>query len=167
VSAVQLWRYSIPSINGEGWAVFVLGSDGYFSACSDWGNYAFIWRAHGCNDFREFLLRADRDWDYFVKKLSPKPIYDGEKTEESVKNEILRRRRARNITAEVASTEWKLFEYSDFSCENGLFQWGAETKLDPSSFRIIYGSSYDAVQFVRKCMVRLIPLLKADLEAGK
>lgn len=69
-SEVKLRRYKIPSVKGEGWAVVVIGSDGYFSAVSDCGNYAHLWSHHGCADFRQFLIRAVEDWEYFARKLS-------------------------------------------------------------------------------------------------
>lgn len=166
MSAVQLWRYSIPSERGEGWAVFVLGSDGYFSACSDWGNYAFFWTSTGCEDFREFLLSADRDQDYFVSKLSPVRRYSEELTKKSVKCAVLRARRTGEISKHEAQEEWDFIGYSDFGSEYGFQDWVHGTKLD-SPWE--YGrNEYDrqTVQFVRRCMARLIPLLKADLEDG-
>ena len=88
----QLWRYTIPSVNNEGWAIFVIGSDGYFSAVSDYGNYAHIWRCIGCKDFREFLLNAERDCSYFAAKLAPEKVYDGEQTAENIRYAILQMR---------------------------------------------------------------------------
>ena len=80
MSDVILRRYHFSSIQGEGWATFVIGSDGYFSAVSDYGNYSYYWPHHGCTDFRQFLVRAPRDWDYFAKKLNPMRGYAVNKT---------------------------------------------------------------------------------------
>lgn len=160
----QLWRYSIPSEQGEGWAVFVLGSDGYFSSVSDYGNYAFLWCAHECRDFREFLLHTDRDWDYFVRKLSPGNVYDGEATERGIRETILRLRRDRSLSMEEARTEWDLASNIDLDSEIGFHQWYIETALSDAWEYGQYRAPEHVVQFVRKCMVRLIPLLRADLE---
>ena len=78
--AVELHRYALPSVKGEGWAIVVLGSDGYFSAVSDWGNYAYIWTHPGC-EFRRFLVGCDAH--YFWTKIMhgrKARVFDEERT---------------------------------------------------------------------------------------
>lgn len=61
MSNATLRRYALPSVKGEGWAIIVIGSDGYFSTVSDWGNYAYLWTHPGC-EFRHFLAGLDADY---------------------------------------------------------------------------------------------------------
>lgn len=66
--AHTVWQYDFPSVNGEAWGTFILRSDGYFSAVTDFGNYAHRWYHHGRDDFREFVLGVGPD--YVVSKLT-------------------------------------------------------------------------------------------------
>ena len=51
-----------------GWlAQVLLSSDGTFAAVSEWGNFAFAWRAIGERSFKEFLI--DIEVDYFESKM--------------------------------------------------------------------------------------------------
>lgn len=109
----RLHYYRLDSIKGEGWANIVISSTGYFSAVSDFGNYAFFWTHHGCEDFRQFLYNAHKTWDYFASKLSYGPgdkgmEYDATATYEMIKERILERRRDRTYTKEEAHSEWVL-----------------------------------------------------------
>lgn len=103
MSDVKLYRYVLPSVKGEGWAVVVMGSDGYFSTVSDYGNYAYWWSHHGTDDFRKFMLTADAD--YVRRKLNPEMVLDSRETEKALKQIVLRARRRREIDAYDAR-EW-------------------------------------------------------------
>ena len=170
---VKLWRYYLPSAKGEGWAIFVLGSDGYFSAVSDYGNYAYLWSAHGCDDFREFLLRADRDWDYFVNKLfmGRKKEYDGEATLKGIKEYLWERMGDGSIDkTEYDEQEALLSDCNDLECEEDFRAWLDKVDWDKISDPYEYRCECyppDVLAFVQKAMVRLIPLLNADLEKEK
>jgi hypothetical protein len=107
---IKLWRYHLPNINGEGWAIIVIGSDGFFSAVSDYGNYGYFWSHHGCADIREFFLRAAVEWDYFRRKLSPEEDYDSEKTYQNIRSCILDGRRG---GGRRAREEWDRLHESD------------------------------------------------------
>lgn len=111
-----LHYYRLDSVKGEGWAHIVVSSTGYFSAVSDFGNYAFFWSHHGCKDFRQFIYNAHKSWDYFASKLSYGPggkhkEYDGTATYQLIKEHILESRRHRGggrWTKEKARWEWDL-----------------------------------------------------------
>lgn len=60
--SLTVWQYDFHSVNGEGWGTFILRSDGYFSAVTDFGNFAYRWIHHGHEDFRSFWL--ENRWDY-------------------------------------------------------------------------------------------------------
>ena len=58
-SDVKVWRYSFPSIKGEGWAIFFLDETGCFAALSDYGDWSYRWNQRGLPEkltFRHFLL---------------------------------------------------------------------------------------------------------------
>jgi len=78
---VKLYRYYLPSEKCEGWAEIVVGSNGFFAAVSDYGNYSFRWTSFGDRDFRDFLLRLDGD--YVRSKLDPSTVFDAEATEKA------------------------------------------------------------------------------------
>ena len=117
MSEVKLWRYALPSIRGSGWAIFVLGSDGYFSAISDFGNYAYFWRAPGTEDFREFFLRVEWESDYFIQKLSPGPEYDGEETMKEIERALHDLMDRGNIDAHQLEREREAL-HNDYSIES-------------------------------------------------
>ena len=107
---IRLWRYHVPSVNGEGWGIFVIGSDGYFSCVTDHGNYAYLWTHHGFDDFRKFLLRAVEDRDYFVTKLGHGKVYDGPETEKALKEAVAENLRDGTWTAEEVEEELELID---------------------------------------------------------
>lgn len=168
-TSVKLWRYVLPSVRGEGWAVFVLGSDGFFSAVSDFGNYAYLWRAHGCADFRQFLLGAARDWSYFANKLSEgEREYDGTATRRGIQRHILEYRRDRTLSKEEARREWDLCgsDVEDYGHGGGFADWYRETALPDAAFFAVYRIPKQAEMFVKKTLAaRLVPLLEAELRA--
>jgi len=158
-----------------GWAIFVVGSDGFFSAVSDYGNYSYLWRDHACDDFREFLLRAKRDSDYFIRCLRPKRIYDPDATERRIKEAICRERRSRSLSKEDARTAWNEitdaeigFGY-DLYTEVDFTRWydnsvGASKLYDPSD---MYATMNDpmVVRFVKEAMVGLAEIIQKEFDA--
>ena len=89
-NAPTLWQYRIPSENGEGWAIAVLGSDGFFGVVSDYGNYAYLWSSTGMRDFRDFFCGIDGD--YVRGKLDPSTHFDSEKTQANVRKHLEERK---------------------------------------------------------------------------
>ena len=83
----MLKRYELRSIAGEGWAVIVIDTTcGFFAAVSDWGNYAYLWRAPG-GEFRKFLMGLDAD--YLQGKLTGRArVYDSRATRECIKEAL-------------------------------------------------------------------------------
>lgn len=97
----KVWQYDMPNHKpGEGWAKVMLREDGFFSAVSDYGNYSYMWFAHGEDDFRKFFLRVD--WDYIVRKLNPERITNSVESFKNVKNALLELRRAGGMSKEKA-----------------------------------------------------------------
>jgi hypothetical protein len=165
-----LRRYHLPSIRGQGgWAVIILGSDGMFSAISDYGHYGHYWGAHGCGDFREFFLQVEREWDYFVAKLAGGAVeYDGEATVAEVKKYILEVRRDTSWSKKRARREWDLVKkHDELDSDYNFARWLEDTEIDEAYEYHQTRPSVDAVSFVKKTLVRLVPILQAELDAEK
>lgn len=167
---VVLHRYYLPSEKGEGWAIVIVGSDGTLSAISDYGNYGHYWSHPGCDDFREFLLRAKEDHGYFVNKLSGgRKVYDGEKTAKAIREHILHCRRTRAWNAERAREEWDLVDECEVDDdEYGYLRWGEETKIDDCYEYRRDIPEPDVVAFVSRVLAsdRFRAMLQADLAAA-
>jgi hypothetical protein len=159
------WKYIVPSVDGlEGWGIFVLDSTGYFSAVTDYGNYAFLWTHHGFEDFREFLMGLDKD--YLCSKLG-KRSYDGDLTLDNIKDQILQLRRDGTFTKEKAREEWDLLEYNNLENEVEFSNWLGETSIDEAweLARSSYGPDMEA--FVTRLYPRFVKELKYDLVKDK
>lgn len=164
MEAVTLRRYLLPSIKGEGWALFVLGSDGFFSVVSDRGNYAHYWPGHGCKDFREFFLKVESEWDYFVKKLAPTKVYDGDASQIAVQQAICEARRKKRITKRCARDAFEEAEEIYYGPEAFAIWENDHSEIleEPWVYRRFAYSS-DAEQFVKLYMSRLAGVLRTEL----
>jgi len=170
---VVLRRYVLPSIKGEGWAVFVIGSDGYFSGVTDYGNVAYWWAHHGCKDFREFLLTAAVEWDYFIRKLFPNTweVYDGDATLKEVKAFILKFRREKRITHNEAREAWYelMEEFEGLEHEWLFIHWIMNANSVVRRFDDLHELRCNrpdchAKAFVTQAMARLAEVLRKELE---
>lgn len=161
--------YDLPSIKGEGWARVILTSDGMFSTCSDWGNYAFWWGCHGCCDFREFVIGLVGSVGYVCSKFCSRPYpYDGDATLQSVKQHIVEERRAMRTTREEAREEWDLLrEHEDLENEFSFVRWLDDTKLGDAYEFAAHSPPGDAVGFCKHIFPRLAELLKAEMAAER
>ena len=166
---VKLWRYTIPSVEREGWAIVVIGSDGFCSAVSDWGNYSFRWTATGCADFRDFVLRAQSSPAYWINKLGGDDVYDAAATEAEVKDYIedpdsfgstksAKARRAREI---------ELLQDSDLRRPEGFDRWLEQTGLDDAWEYRREKPDPHATAFVTRAMPRICALIQAELAAER
>src|ERR1051325_1923082 len=111
---MKTWNYRLPNDKpGEGWAHIILTENGVFTAVSDWGNYTHWWNHTGTKDFREFFLSAERDWQYFAHKLRPEKILNEEASFKRAREEVLRQRRTKDLSAEQAEAVWGAISYHD------------------------------------------------------
>lgn len=88
MSDVTLRRYVLKSNPQSGWAIIVIGSDGYFSAVSDHGNFSYIWGAPGM-EFRRFLTQCDPC--YFRSKIThcrESEVWDDEAVEKNIRKRL-------------------------------------------------------------------------------
>lgn len=132
-----LHTYKLESVKGSGWAWIVLSSTGYFSAVSDFGNFAFFWTHHGCADFRQFIYNAHKSWDYFCSKLSYGPgdktkEYDGPSTYAAIKEHILQYRRDGSWDSARAREEWDLLhgDAERVETEGSWDHWMRNSRID-------------------------------------
>jgi hypothetical protein len=173
MTAPKLRWYYLPSVGPwiDGWAMIVLGDNGYFSAVSDYGNYAYFWSCHGKKDFREFFLRGggDGDWDYFLRKLCPRPWpYDGEATARCIKDRILAARRERHYDAVRARMEWERVDDCDVAASLiGFHEWYTTTTTEDAYECGEYSPPAHAVHFCKVTMARFAEMIRAELDAER
>ena len=164
-AAVRLWRYYLPNKSGEGWAEIVIGSNGFFAAVSDYGNYAFAWRHHGETDVRKFFLRAERDWDYFARKLGGErfQVYDGAVTRRAIREQIVAERRQGNLTPDEARAEWELAGSDLEDNERGFGEWLSRTSLCDAWHFCKYRAEPSLEAFCKRTLARLAVVIRAEL----
>lgn len=164
-TAPTLRRYVLPTQDGlEGWGIFVIASDGYFSCVSDYGNYAFRWTAIGeGRDFRDFLAKIGSD--YLLSKISPGQTYDGDLTEKNVLA-LIEKQLADGLLDEIdAEREHELLrEEEHLENEFNLHQWSEKTAIEHDITQI-YESSHpsDVSAFCEKLLPRFQAALRAEL----
>lgn len=155
-----IWRYVLRNIQYEGWAIVVMDSSGYFSAVSDFGNYAYKWSAFS-GDFRKFLLGLDSC--YLLGKISERSYFDEAEVTRHIKEAILRYRKTGSLTRERAREEWDMVD--DIQDETTFYNWCLETSLsDPSEYGHRDFPS-DAQGFAHRVWPRLCDLWRAELDA--
>lgn len=167
-SPVTTWRYSVPSENGEGWAVLFLDSSGVFASVSDWGSYSYHWHSScwpQANGFREFVIgRGD---DYLMSKLAPEPQYDAHETLLAVKREIVRIRRGYEMTRIEARDEWdQLAEHDDLGSREEFHRWLYATDLGTIEAQELarFRPHAQAEQFLKRAWPRLREAIRVELE---
>lgn len=162
----KLWRYVVPSAKCEGWGIFVIGSDGFFSAVSDYGNYAYTWSSFGSGDFRDFVVNClAPDAHYTAKKLcyEKTQVVDVEATARNIKQYILEERRQYGLTKERARDEW------DNACDLergniGLEGWHNETKFEDCGEFVCHATCSDLNAFCTRLMPRLAKIITESME---
>lgn len=161
-SDLKMWRYSLPSIKGEGWAIIFLDETGCFAALSDYGNWSYRWNQRGIPEgttFRHFLLRCDDD--YILRKIAPQQEFDAEKTRNNIKELVLGMRRESQLTAGEAREEWENAE--SVNSEYEFWRWHEYTELPESGELYSLKYSEEARAFLKHVMPRLRELIKNDL----
>jgi hypothetical protein len=115
---VKLWRFVIPPEKGQGWGIFVLGEDGYFSCVSDFGDYVYLW-THPGKEFRRFLLGLHDG--YLMGKLGKGDrVFDEEGTRKSLMAEVVAQRRDRAISSVEARELAEIIRDASLDTEGGV-----------------------------------------------
>lgn len=164
---VTVWRYELPSIDGQGWGSFMLDSTGMFAAVTDYGNYSFRWGHHGERDFRKFIADAGLSQDYMLSKLAPSGgrEYKGDETAKNIKSAIIRRRWNRYLTEEQAREEWELVESCDLYFKEGFYEWYNQTTFEDAHEYSVYDYTIHEKAFAEELLPRLAALLQKELAA--
>jgi hypothetical protein len=166
-SPVSFWRYSFPSVKGEGWAIIFIDSVGCFAALSDWSDWSYRWNPQGIDepDFRQFFLTASDD--YLLQKFNPQKEYDPEATLENVRSDIADFAEGRADAADIVQREEELLEgFDHLRTESDFDGWVAysDTALTDTWDLRQDRHSLQAVQFVRKIMPQLREAIRKDLK---
>lgn len=160
----QFWRYYLPSIKGEGYAVIFLDSAGVFSAVSDWGNYGYIWGNHGCKSIKHFLVKCHKDWDYLAGKFNPNKIADYDKSIERIKEHIKTYLEDGTYSEDFAVREMDLINQTDPETY-AFHEWYGATEISDAAEMIVYVINPQVEMFCKKVIPRLVEILKKELEA--
>jgi hypothetical protein len=160
---VRVWRYYLPSENGEGWGVAFVDSTGCLAIISDWGNYAYKWSSFG-ECFRSFLIRVNTG--YLLSKVARSPCppaIDVAKTAVAAKRAISELRRHQEISAEEAREEWDLVE-AELESDGVYEYWLRTTCLCDAHELLVEAVDHQAVAMADKLWPRLVAAMRAELE---
>ena len=164
-SPVEHWRYALPSVNLEGWAIIFIDAHGAFSARSDWGDVGYVWGPSGLPEggFKRFLLTCGDD--YLISKFGRgRRVYDPERSLRAVKEYIISNRREWGASQEECREEWELLkQHDDLETEHNFSMWWSETKLEEAGD--LYRDKVEdrVTNFVKHVMPRLREVLRAEL----
>lgn len=162
---MEIHRYVLPSVDGEGWGEILISQNGMFAAVSDYGNYAYRWRGFGGGDFREFVAGLADSPEYLAEKLHPSKIYDGRATVMNIKEAILYYRRRGNLSRNDAREEWRaLLTYSEGIeiGETGFIFWLNVTMLLDAWELSCKSYPVNVMCFCKKLMPRLAEMIRKE-----
>lgn len=158
---------------GLGWADIYIGSNGQFSALSDYGNYGYIWGHVGGREedpylqrFAKFLCGVEDSPDYYMNKLCSKMVFDAESTVNSVQQTILELRREGSLDKRSARSEWdRLDPVED---EFTWYEFMQETEIPDLWEASRQKFDGQIVAFVEEIMIKVMaPLLREYLGESK
>lgn len=171
-----VYQYRLRKPKGTWLADVILRSDGYFSAVSNCGGYAFRWGSPGM-EFRAFVADLEDDADYLCGKLGRRTWWDGAATLTGIREYILESRREGGWTKERAAEEWRtladaLSPWTERSPseheEMDILQfhdWSSATKLDDAGEFATYDYEPQLRAFCREVMPVLATAIREQLKA--
>jgi hypothetical protein len=165
---VTLRRYVLKSNEQSGWAIIVTGSDGYFSAVSDHGNFSYIWSAPGM-EFRRFLVELDPC--YFRSKIThcrESEVWDEDATETNIRKELDEMVSRGLMTQEGADMAFDEAE-GNIGSSDALLAWASEASL-PEAFNPYEGIAAMrpepwSLAFATRVLPRFQALLREEIAA--
>jgi hypothetical protein len=176
----RLWFYRLPPTDGRSfeWAEVVLGSNGFFSAVSDYGNYSFRWTHFGDRDFRAWLLGVDEH--YVRSKIMAcsnrkSDIYDDRSSLQAARRAICELRREGWLEKEDARAAWDEID-DDYGQLHTEFEWNDWANHSRGAhliggYRDLYEEMFREMpepqsrQFVERILPRLKEAIRAELAA--
>lgn len=171
-----VYQYQLRTPKGRWLAYVVMRSDGYFSAVSNCGGYAYRWGSPGM-EFRAFVAGLDEDADYLCCKLGRATWWDGAATLKGIREYILESRRKSGWTKEQAAQEWQtladaLSPYNDSSPSehdemdvHQFHEWYGETKIDDAHEFATYDYEPQLRAFAREVMPVLAKAIREQFKA--
>jgi len=164
MSELKFYRYYLPNDSGrEGWADFVLRSDGWFGVVSDYGNYVFHWTHFGNRDFRHFVLGLHDD--YVMSKLGNQ-VFSVDKAINNYKD-VIWRRRLNKLIKDRDDARYAWDELENISCETDLHEWlsGAGYGMMGEDYYDVNTRDYpgDLRAFAQKTMPRLKDAIRKEM----
>lgn len=161
---VTYYRYVVPTLKFEGWGEFVIGSNGFFAAVSDYGNYAFRWRNIAVGlEVRRFVIQLEPD--YLLSKIARRDEFDVEGTVQNIKGQICEERRRKDLTKEDARETWDAADRITNSHEASIWYDDYASTVDVEG---TYTQRYslDSQDFAHKLFPRLKELIRRELGIG-
>lgn len=166
IQGAVLWRYIVKP-GPWGWGIFLLDSTGMFAVVSDYGNYAFKWTDWGKRDFRLFLIGLDKSYLCGKLAMDRSREYQGQRTLENIRDQIIQLRRDGSLTKEQARKEWELAKMVDSHYAEDFAEWLRETKLGSDSYELsVYDTPAQIRLFYDRVFTRLVEVIKEDLNHG-
>lgn len=164
---MQMWRYEIPSIKGEGWAILFLDNGGSFAVLSDWGNWAYRWAARGgaTKDMRYFIVTCNND--SLLRKLNPVQEFDAEATLTAVKEYISSMRQEGRLTEQEEQEELRLLEEHE-GLDNEWYwdRWLGDTDMVHAYELRVDRYPLTIQAFLEKCWPRLREEIQKEILAA-
>jgi len=153
------------------WAEICISEDGSLNVLSDYGNYAYAWRSIGQDTFKQFLISLHND--YLMGKIGQglKKEFNNSRTMKLLYQEVLERRREKDITEDEARECWDAIndvdDYKDDSeyCNSVMDKYSPILKLYNEDYSAIPCEMDDNSQltaFVEKVWPEFIRILKEE-----
>lgn len=178
----KLWFYRLRATDGKDfeWAEVVIGSNGFFAAVSDYGNYSFRWTHFG-DDFRQFVLGIGPDYVHGkIMGCSGRrsEVYDEAATLKGVRKSICALRRSLTLTREEARDAFEelKWDFAELYTSSDLERWGmtssfmalcARRRIDFDLYEGVYKKMPEpqSWMFCERILARLKDAIRAELAA--
>lgn len=159
---VTCWRYVLPNVSHEGWAIVHLDAAGFFGVVSDFGNYAHQWIRWGDQDFREFFLEL-KDPDYLCSKLGRPTHFNRVTTATVFRRDILEGRFRDEYDRVTARQLWNAV--AEFLDDDHSADWLLEqtSAIGPDAWELL---CYDYDPELRRFAQRVWPRIQVAIREG-
>ncbi|MGN4423445.1 hypothetical protein ACTFQN_06250 [Bacillus cereus group sp. MYBK30-1] len=161
MAEIKTYRYTVPSVSGEGWGIFLFDSNGAVTAITDFGNFANQFCLTEGEDVRKFLIEMRPDQMFC--KIARKSEIDEEQTFKDIEEAILEQTDESKSKKEKESLAQFRTDLEYMPFEFAHFDWYQGTSLDDENAFLVKKYPSAAVRFSNETFVRLQEKLKAEL----
>lgn len=161
MAEIKTYRYTVPSVNGEGWGVFLFDSNGAVTAITDFGNFANQFCLAEGEDVRKFLIEMRSD--QMLCRIARKSDIDEEQTLKDIEEAVLEQTDESKIKKEKESLAQFRADLEYMPFEFAHFDWYQGTSLDDEDAFLVKKYPSAAVRFSNETYVRLQEKLKSEL----